>query len=80
MDENGNHCKPSKIYSCVVGTALFASIRAHTGAELSRRDDIESLIYTLMYLVMGTIPWKNIGIENKKERHHVIMCMKETVS
>ena len=53
----------------MVGTALFASINAHKGSELSRRDDIESLVYTLIYLITGTLPWKNINIKKKKERH-----------
>jgi hypothetical protein len=63
-----------------VGTALFASINAHRGQDLSRRDDIESLVYTLIYLVTGSLPWKNINIKKKRERHQVIMYMKEEVS
>jgi hypothetical protein len=58
---------------------LFASINAHRGMELSRRDDIESLIYTLIYLAMGNLPWKNINIKKKSERHSIIMLMKEEV-
>lgn len=73
--ENLNHN-----YSNVVGTALFASINAHNGQDLSRRDDIESLIYTLIYLCTGSLPWKNINIKNKKERHQIIMYMKEEIS
>ena len=61
----------------MVGTALFASITAHKGKELSRRDDLESLVYTLLYLLIGTLPWKNIDINNKKERHLFIKKMKE---
>ena len=38
-------------YSSVVGTAIFASINAHKGMELGRRDDIESLAYALIYLL-----------------------------
>lgn len=61
----------------MVGTALFASVNAHTGMELSRRDDIESLVYTLMYLRMGSLPWKSINIKKKSERHQMIMIMKQ---
>ena len=78
MDDSGNHVKKSdKNYNGVVGTALFASISAHEGSELSRRDDIESFLYTLIYLVMGSLPWKNINMSNKGERHQLIKEMKE---
>jgi len=69
IDENQVHIKPGRNYNSVVGTALFASVNAHSGNELSRKDDIESLVYTLIYLVLGTLPWKNINIKKKKERH-----------
>jgi serine/threonine protein kinase len=62
LNENGAHIKQVKNYNSVVGTALFASINAHSGCELSRKDDIESLIYTLIYLLTGGLPWKNICI------------------
>jgi casein kinase I homolog HRR25 len=80
--ESGLHYKenPNSNYSTVVGTALFASINAHLGQDLSRRDDIESLVYTLIYLSTGSLPWKNINIKKKKERHQIIMYMKEEIS
>lgn len=77
LDEQGIHISPNKNYNCVVGTALFASIDAHDGHELSRKDDIESLVYTLIYLLLGGLPWKNINISNKKDRHLVMKMMKE---
>lgn len=80
LDEEGVHIKAIKNYNTVVGTALFASINAHHGAELSRKDDIESLVYTLIYLCLGTLPWKNISMKKKKERHQLIMYMKEQMS
>ena len=77
LDNNKNHIESTKNYRQVVGTALFASIHAHRGMELSRRDDIESLIYSLIYLLVGTVPWKNVNVKKKAERHAVIMVMKE---
>lgn len=61
----------------MVGTACFASLNAHYGYELSRRDDIESLAYMLIYLANGDLPWRNIEATTKEERYDKIMQAKE---
>ncbi|KAI0247250.1 kinase-like domain-containing protein, partial [Lactifluus subvellereus] len=37
----------------LVGCLAFTSINSHLGIELSRRDDLESLAYVLVYLLRG---------------------------
>jgi len=75
IDEKKNHVG-YQYYSSIVGTALFASLNAHYGSELTRRDDLESLAYSLIYLYIGDLPWKSVT-GTKKERHADIQVMKE---
>ena len=46
------------------GSASFVSTNVQKGIEPSRRDDIESLFYILLYLMKGSLPWKNITKDN----------------
>ncbi|XP_011013374.1 PREDICTED: uncharacterized protein LOC105117411 isoform X4 [Populus euphratica] len=47
------------------GTVRYASVHGHLGRTGSRRDDLESLAYTLIFLLRGRLPWQGYQGENK---------------
>jgi casein kinase I family protein HRR25 len=54
----GEHLPIKKIHG-IIGSKNYASIMTHNHYELSRRDDLESLGYMLLYFYMGVLPWSN---------------------
>ncbi|CAA7392225.1 unnamed protein product [Spirodela intermedia] len=53
------------------GTTRYASVHAHLGLTASRRDDLDSLAYTLIFLIKGRLPWE--GYQGNDKRFLVFM-------
>lgn len=51
-----------------LGTLNFASINTHNFCEQSRRDDLESVAYMLIYFFFGQLDWTDIVNENENEK------------
>ena len=71
---------PLKDKRPILGTVRYISINTHLGYEQSRRDDLESLAYIMIYFIMGELPWQCVKSKTKKEKYDKILSKKkETV-
>ena len=56
----------------ITGTVRYTSINVHRGIEPSRRDDLESAVYILVYLINGRLPWQGIVADSKEAKYKQI--------
>ena len=69
-----------KTYKKMIGkNIIFGSVYNLIGFELSRRDDLQSLSYMLIYLIKGALPWDNINIKNSEEKIKIILEIKKNI-
>ncbi|KAL4003166.1 Protein kinase domain family protein [Acanthocheilonema viteae] len=50
------------------GSLCFASLNRHLGTVASRRDDLESYIYIILYFLKGNLPWQICEKSNELEQ------------
>ena len=61
----------------ITGTIRYISINTHKGFEQSRRDDLESACYIIIYFLNGKLHWDGIKCKTKEEKIQKIMEKKE---
>ncbi|XP_020097648.1 casein kinase 1-like protein HD16 [Ananas comosus] len=69
----GQHVEYDQRPDVFRGTVRYASAHAHLGRTPSRRDDLESLAYTLIFLHRGRLPWQGYQGDNKS----FLVCKKK---
>ena len=64
----------------IMGTMRYISMNAHLGNEQTKKDDLESLAYIVVYFIKGELPWQNVKADSKKEKYKkVYQIKKQTV-
>jgi serine/threonine protein kinase len=64
----------------VIGTIRYTSINCHLGLTPSRRDDLESLVYVIVYLAKGRLPWQGIIVQPGQIHEDVVLRVKRATT
>jgi serine/threonine protein kinase len=80
--KTGKHIKYKNLKS-FSGSIFFSSLNANKGYEQSRRDDLESLGYMLVYLALNYLPWSNFFFNttlNPESKTKKLSCLKSSIT
>jgi serine/threonine protein kinase len=75
-DSNTRSHVPYREHGAVVGTARYLSLNGHLGIEETRRDDLESVAYVLLFLLKGVLPWQRVNAPTAADKYAEIAKLK----
>ena len=75
-DRTGRHIQFC-VTKTMTGTARYASTNSLRGVQISRRDDLESLAYMILYFIMKKLPWQGVRANTQQNRYKKIYYMKK---
>ncbi|KIY49174.1 casein kinase [Fistulina hepatica ATCC 64428] len=76
--QTGEH-NPFFMQGDLTGNQHFASVNMHWGCASARRDDIESIVYILIYLLHGCLPWDALA-SRPLDEHMCVASMKASIA
>lgn len=79
IEESGKHIEMRE-GKAWMGTRRYLSINNHDRLEISRRDDLESLLYMVVFLHKGQLPWQGVQGANDLESYNRIADIKKSTS
>lgn len=71
---------PYREHRPLTGTTRYASINNHLGIEQSRRDDLESIGYVMLYFIKKRLPWQGCQGSTKQAKYNKILEKKLLIS
>ena len=84
-DEKGNPCEIGKFhylpnkFTKNAGTFLFMSDDILDGKDPSRKSELENIMYVLIYLYKGTLPWNIINYSANQNKRLLIKKRRKTI-
>lgn len=68
LEDNGWSHQAARENRRFRGSSAYASVNAHEERDLSRRDDLWSLLYVLVEFLVGDLPWRRACADQVQRR------------
>ena len=64
----------------LTGTTKYSSVNSFRGCEQSRKDDLESMVYMIIFFLKGRLPWEDIESEDELNKFNKIYLLKKNIT